>query len=321
MTYQVMVHTGEMLDFTTVLPTQLKKNQVFPNILYSSGQWGEIFYQIFPQEGFTALNCNFKFNEKGWAHTIADLESVTLHIAYKNDFIKHCQLGRLLFNEGNFNVVYLPILDIKTEFTEPGEYKCFDVRYSKEYLQRFIPYISGLDDFLSKEKSSIYSPNNPFATPAMLRAVDNIMQHTYQNDVAKFYLESKALELLTLAFEKLDQKNFDKSPTSPVDLERIKDVRKWIDGNFENPGTLREIAMRFGTNEYKLKRDFKAIVGLPVFDYLLKIKLGRAEKSLMETALPINQIAYDIGYSNPAHFSRAFKKEFSVSPKYMRKHK
>jgi AraC family transcriptional activator of pyochelin receptor len=99
----------------------------------------------------------------------------------------------------------------------------------------------------------------------------------------------------------------------------METVRSWLVANVGNPGSLRTIAQQFAINEYRLKRDFKQVYGTTVFEYLGTIRMEMAKKMLLETSMPISEIAYLAGYSSGAHFADAFRRHFNYSPIYLRK--
>jgi AraC-like DNA-binding protein len=70
-----------------------------------------------------------------------------------------------------------------------------------------------------------------------------------------------------------------------------------------SPGQLRKRLYRAGTS-------YKQIV--------LEIRMALAQHYLQDTALPVQEIAYLLDYSQPAPFSRAFKTYFGVSPEHSR---
>jgi AraC-like DNA-binding protein len=70
-----------------------------------------------------------------------------------------------------------------------------------------------------------------------------------------------------------------------------------------SPGQLRKRLYRAGTS-------YKQIV--------LEIRMALAQHYLQDTALPVQEIAYLLDYSQPAPFSRAFKAYFGVSPEHSR---
>ncbi|MFW7525463.1 GlxA family transcriptional regulator [Vibrio ostreicida] len=72
-------------------------------------------------------------------------------------------------------------------------------------------------------------------------------------------------------------------------------------------------------SERQMKRRFKAAVGEPPMSYIQRIKLATARDKLDRTKLTIEQISYQIGYSDPNHFRELFKKFFAMTPTEYRK--
>ena len=62
-----------------------------------------------------------------------------------------------------------------------------------------------------------------------------------------------------------------------------------------------------------LKTKFKKYYGDTLFGYYQKNKLEHARK-LLDSKVPVKVVATEIGYSNPSHFTLAFKKEYGFSP-------
>ncbi|MEL7534180.1 MAG: helix-turn-helix transcriptional regulator, partial [Bacteroidota bacterium] len=69
----------------------------------------------------------------------------------------------------------------------------------------------------------------------------------------------------------------------------------------------------------QLFRKMKALTGHPPMSFVRKIRLHKAKELLFSTELSVSEIAYDLGFSDPHYFSRAFKKEFGQSPSQVRK--
>ena len=59
---------------------------------------------------------------------------------------------------------------------------------------------------------------------------------------------------------------------------------------------------------------FTGLVGMPPIRYLTVWRLQTAKLRLRETAQPIGRLAHAAGYASEEAFSRAFKREFGVSP-------
>lgn len=69
----------------------------------------------------------------------------------------------------------------------------------------------------------------------------------------------------------------------------------------------------------QLFRKMKALTGEPPMSFIRKIRLHKAKTLLQTTNLSIAEIAYDLGFTDPNYFSRAFNKEFGAPPSALRK--
>jgi len=97
-------------------------------------------------------------------------------------------------------------------------------------------------------------------------------------------------------------------------VRTINDVIEHIEENISNPLTLQTISKSFGLSEYHFSRLFKTVTGTGIKQYILGRKLTLALDKLKHTHTPVIDIAYDLGFLYPEVFSRAFKKQFGVSP-------
>ncbi|MCB9265040.1 MAG: helix-turn-helix transcriptional regulator [Lewinellaceae bacterium] len=52
--------------------------------------------------------------------------------------------------------------------------------------------------------------------------------------------------------------------------------------------------------------------------FVRSIRLQKAKALLLSTNLNISEIAYDVGFNDPAFFSRTFREEFGLSPTEVR---
>jgi AraC-like DNA-binding protein len=74
------------------------------------------------------------------------------------------------------------------------------------------------------------------------------------------------------------------------------------------------LADAIGISRVHLHRKIKEITGLTARDFLKNIKMKQASYLLTDKSLTISEIAYAVGYSNPAHFSSSFKAFYGISP-------
>lgn len=75
-----------------------------------------------------------------------------------------------------------------------------------------------------------------------------------------------------------------------------------------------ELAEHLNVSLRQLQRQFKEEIGMTPTDLIRKIKLEKAAQLLLTSSKNIAQIAYELGFSDPAYFSKTFKKHFGKTP-------
>lgn len=75
-----------------------------------------------------------------------------------------------------------------------------------------------------------------------------------------------------------------------------------------------QLAKELFLSRSQLHRKMISITGQAPGEFIRIIKLKRAAEMLLKKKLSVTQIAYEIGFSSPAQFSRAFSKQFNCTP-------
>jgi len=94
----------------------------------------------------------------------------------------------------------------------------------------------------------------------------------------------------------------------------INKTVEYIEDSIGERLTLAELSGKFNISDFHFNRMFKTVTGITLKQYILGRKLTRAMEQLKSTTEPIIDIALDLGFEYPEVFSRAFKKQFGLSP-------
>lgn len=94
----------------------------------------------------------------------------------------------------------------------------------------------------------------------------------------------------------------------------IQAVQDYIKGHLTNTITLFELSKVAGYSVFHLERIFKDLVGIRLFDYIRKLRLTEAAKSLRDSDNRVLDTALDYTFDSHEGFTRAFTKEFGISP-------
>lgn len=99
----------------------------------------------------------------------------------------------------------------------------------------------------------------------------------------------------------------------------IERARRYILQNYMNDLTVSLIARESFISPAQLQRGFKKEFGYSVGEYLTKVRMFEARSLIVNTNIPIGEIDSCIGMKSRNSFTKAFKKEFGISPREIRK--
>ena len=68
-------------------------------------------------------------------------------------------------------------------------------------------------------------------------------------------------------------------------------------------------------SKMQLYRKLKMLTSLAGNEFIRSIRLQQARLLLEKGQLNVSEIAYQVGFNDPAYFTRAFKKQYGHSPK------
>lgn len=108
-------------------------------------------------------------------------------------------------------------------------------------------------------------------------------------------------------------------PVGTLSKTQMRKVEERMHEGLDQDVKLGELAASIGMSPDRFGRMFKNTTGRPPHRYLLELRLGRARELLIETDMPIAQIAYVIGLSSQSHLTRLFTRMLNITPHALRK--
>ena len=104
-------------------------------------------------------------------------------------------------------------------------------------------------------------------------------------------------------------------------IQRINKVVAYINNHLDETLDLKTLANEAALSDFHFHRIFKALKGEAIGGYITRLRLEATARLLLYTALTIEEIAFNIGYETPASLSKAFKKQYGISPTEYRTNK
>jgi DNA-binding response OmpR family regulator len=100
-----------------------------------------------------------------------------------------------------------------------------------------------------------------------------------------------------------------------MDEQFLRKVKRVVENHLADSGfSVDELASEVYLSRVQLHRKLKALIDMPASDYIRTLRLNRAAELIAHKTANIAEIAYDLGFANPGHFSEAFRKQFGVLP-------
>ncbi|WP_318364090.1 MDR efflux pump AcrAB transcriptional activator RobA [Enterobacter sp.] len=99
----------------------------------------------------------------------------------------------------------------------------------------------------------------------------------------------------------------------------IRELLIWLEGHLDQSLALDNVAAKAGYSKWHLQRMFKDVTGHAIGAYIRARRLSKAAVALRLTARPILDIALQYRFDSQQTFTRAFKKQFNLTPALYRR--
>lgn len=97
------------------------------------------------------------------------------------------------------------------------------------------------------------------------------------------------------------------------------EVKSYIALHYHNQNfSMEQLCRDMNVSHASLCRNFKNQVGETPIQYLADIRLRESCKLLQDTEMKISEIAYSVGFSDPYHFMKVFRRKYGVTPSQFR---
>ena len=149
-------------------------------------------------------------------------------------------------------------------------------------------------------------------TPEMEQIVDNIFANRYEGKAKMMFFRSQVTALLSHFFWQLS--TLETQDIKTGEREKLYHAKEILSNNLEAPPSLAELSRLIGLNTFQLKKDFKAMFGVPVFKYLQNERMVKAHDLIRRNEATVQEAAWHVGYDSLSSFSNAFHKKFGFRP-------
>jgi AraC family transcriptional activator of pobA len=123
-----------------------------------------------------------------------------------------------------------------------------------------------------------------------------------------------AIEVARLAASQARSGTVTLAPADPT----VETLRRLVEDNFRSQRQLAFYAGQLAMTPDRLNDHVKRATGVTAGHLIRQRVVTEAKRELVFTSLPVNEIAYNLAFSDPSHFARFFRKNTGTSPQAFR---
>lgn len=174
-------------------------------------------------------------------------------------------------------------------------------------FRRMYPQVELITERIITEENGIYSSGGAFS---YLNLILHLIEKLAGREMAMLCAKVFAIEI-----ERTDQSRFIMfNGQKEHDDEDIRAAQEFIEKNYTEKLSVDQLASTFALGRRSLERRFKKATANTVSEYIQRVKIEAAKKDLESSRKTVNEIMYEVGYSDTKAFRTTFKKITGLSP-------
>lgn len=178
--------------------------------------------------------------------------------------------------------------------------------FANEFRKTF-PEVMLVDDKIITEQNGLYSSGGANAYwNLLLYLVEKYTDREMAIWASKFFV---------LEIGRTSQSSFTMfRGQKDHDDEVVKKAQEYIEQNFQEKISVEELSDRFGIGRRTFERRFKKATTNTTVEYIQRVKIEAAKKQLETGRKNVNEVMFDIGYTDIKAFRDVFRKITGMSP-------
>ncbi|MGV3585839.1 MAG: GlxA family transcriptional regulator [Adhaeribacter sp.] len=185
--------------------------------------------------------------------------------------------------------------------------KCATHWMAANDFRKMFPEVHLVEDRIITDEHGIYSSGGAFS---YLNLILYLIEKYAGREVAVFM--SKAFQI---DIERRSQSPFVIfNGQKDHDDELVKKAQEFIENNVQEKITVDQLADNLALSRRNLERRFKKATSNSIVEYMQRVKIEAAKMSLESSRENVNEVMYNVGYTDPKAFRTTFKRITGLSP-------
>jgi transcriptional regulator GlxA family with amidase domain len=185
--------------------------------------------------------------------------------------------------------------------------KCSTHWFAQNEFRKLFPDVSLVPDVVITDDNGVYSSGGA-------NSFWNLLIYILEK------YTDRELAVLTSKYYEIEIDRFTQSAFSMFNGQKkhddmpVKRAQEFIEKNFQEKLSVDQLADMFSLGRRSLERRFKKATHNTVVEYIQRVKIEAAKKSLETSSKNINEVMFDVGYSDTKAFRYTFKKFSGLTP-------
>jgi transcriptional regulator GlxA family with amidase domain len=156
-------------------------------------------------------------------------------------------------------------------------------------------------------------------SPALQYIANSLLNNHHRSGIRLLHAEAKSLELLCELLSGAQAQVYPQTElVTAGEARQLDAARRLLASNLDTPARVKNVARAVGMSESKLRRLFKAHVGVTVSDFALECRMRCALDLLRGKQVSVAEAARAVGYRHQTSFASAFHDFFGFQPRKAR---
>lgn len=176
--------------------------------------------------------------------------------------------------------------------------------------------LSVLHDYLRPGVRSTILPTSHRLT----RIASSLLDNPYEGRLSDLFVEAHGLQFVLETALLLREDERVARRIGRLNYRRASEAREILDASLANPPSSLELAKSVGVNLTTLQASFKEAFGSTLFGYVRDRRLEKARELILDRGLGVAETGYQVGFTNPAAFTAAYRRHFGRPPSAEARH-
>jgi YesN/AraC family two-component response regulator len=159
-----------------------------------------------------------------------------------------------------------------------------------------------------------------YSNKVILERANDTRPHGY---IVKPFRPDNLITTISIVLNNFKHRDIDthrtEKPSDEIVPKKVKSIVEYINANIDKKLEVEQLLAVTSWTKRHLTRIFMQYLKISPYQYILNRKIEKASSLLKETNIPINEIAFELGFQNYSSFCTAFKKVNEETPENYRK--